>query len=161
MRREAGREPPWRHIAAQFLNSLFTVDVDEINGELHPERVYRLAGNDPEPTARRQTLSAKKPLAARGACASLFQTSCENGVTSEVADEETNLNGWLGIENHFDSSPFLLDWRYEPQPSGLHPPCEAQSRVESSQQSMKGASDAPFMPRSQSRTFLRPRAQAS
>ena len=67
---EASRNSPWADGASDFPDAKRAIDVDQVDGESHPECVDGLAGNDPETAARRESVSPKETFGAFRARAS-------------------------------------------------------------------------------------------
>ena len=124
---EACGETPGGYLAPHFFDSLPAVNVDEVDGELHPEGVDRFAGHDPKASAWRQALAPEKSLASFGARVCLLEAGCEHSFAGKVCHSQKVFRGWLGIENHFTRYPFLLDWRHDRQSLRLFHECGANS----------------------------------
>ena len=56
---ETARQTPGRHTAPHLPDHVPAIDKDEIDGEAHPEGMYRLAGYDPEALTFAQPLPAQ------------------------------------------------------------------------------------------------------
>lgn len=63
MSREAGRKPPWGHIAADLFDFLTSVEVDEVDWKLHKEGVHRFTGYDPQALIGGKARVFQQPLA--------------------------------------------------------------------------------------------------
>jgi hypothetical protein len=81
---EAGRNPPGRHPASDFLHSLFTVDVDEVYGKLHAEGVYCFTRNDPETFSLGEAVASKQALSSRWAMVGDLYTMRECSPSGQV-----------------------------------------------------------------------------
>jgi hypothetical protein len=143
---EASGETPGRDIASQLFDSLPAVNVNEVDGELHPEGVDRFAGHDPKASAWRQALAPEEALASFGTRVGLLEAGGEHGFAGEVCHAQKVFRGWLGIESHFTRYPFLLDWRYDQQSLRQLRDAERTHKTGVRKQSLKGAIHAPFKP---------------
>ncbi len=101
---ETSREPPRRNAASQFPDAKAAVEIDKVDGELHPERVHCLAGYDPQPRSRLEALAPQKALAAPGAAVGNFNSGGEYGLTGEVSDLHGHMDGY-----HFSLPPLFSE----------------------------------------------------
>ena len=88
---ETGREPPGTHAAPDFFHSQFPVQVNEIDGELHEERVDRFAGPDPQAFSRPEFLAPQQTLPALRADIRNLHALGELRLAGEVRDPETKI----------------------------------------------------------------------
>lgn len=66
VRGKTRRKSPWADVASDFFNSLFAVDIDEVDGELHKKSVHGFTRNDPEARSRRKTGASQQSSVAGG-----------------------------------------------------------------------------------------------
>ena len=81
---ETGRQPPRRHFAHKLPDSLLAVEIDEVDGEAHPEGVYGFAGHDPQPLPASETLAPKQTLIALWTAIGYFHASSEYRIARQV-----------------------------------------------------------------------------
>ena len=91
VRGETGREPPGTHAAPDLFHSQFAVQVNEIDGELHAERVDRFAGPDPQAFSRPEFLASQQTLPALRALIRNLHGMGEHRLAGEVRDPETKI----------------------------------------------------------------------
>jgi hypothetical protein len=91
VRGETGRQPPRTHAAPDLFHSQFAIQVNEIDGELHAERVDRLAGPDPQAFSRPEFLASQQTLPSLRAVIRNLHAMGEHRLAGEVRDPETKI----------------------------------------------------------------------
>jgi hypothetical protein len=81
---EAEGKPPRMHLASCLHDPMFPVEIDKVNGELHPERVDGFAWNDPQAFPIVQLLAAKQAPAAIASITRELNTVSKAGSAGEV-----------------------------------------------------------------------------
>lgn len=61
MSRKTGRKPPWKNFTPELLDSLLAVQINQVDGEMHPECVYGLTRDDPQAFAEREFFTPEQP----------------------------------------------------------------------------------------------------
>jgi hypothetical protein len=72
---EAGRQPPRRDLAHELPDSLLAVQVNQIDGEAHPEGVYGFTRDDPQTFPGGETLTPQQSLIALWTAIGYFHAS--------------------------------------------------------------------------------------
>jgi hypothetical protein len=91
MRGETYRQPPWKHIAADFYYSVTAVQIDEVDWELHAEGVHGFTGEYPQTFARRKPLAPQQTLSTLCAFVGDFHVAGEQRLASEVRDPQARV----------------------------------------------------------------------
>jgi hypothetical protein len=69
MRSQADGHAPSSHVCSDFQDFLASAEKNNVDGEIHSERVYRFAGNDPKPFTRIESLMFQETRPAAAAVA--------------------------------------------------------------------------------------------
>lgn len=85
MRTEAHGDAPARHILTDLEYFSVPVEEDNINRELHPEGMDRLARHDPETMAGRQTFMLQQPCPAFRAGVGNTHRIAEDNIFCEIS----------------------------------------------------------------------------
>jgi len=97
VRGETYRQPPWRHIVADFYDSVAAVQIDEIDRELHAEGVYGFTGDYPQTFARRKPLAPQQTPSTRCAFVGDYHVAGEQGLASDVRDPYASVRCWPAV----------------------------------------------------------------
>ena len=88
---QASGNAPWTNVAAKLHNSLLAIEINKVNRESHPNRMYRLAGDDPEALATAETVAAEQSLAPVAASTGELHAVCNHLATRKIYDPYTDL----------------------------------------------------------------------
>src|SRR5258705_8988902 len=92
---ETRRQAPRLHIAPDLLYFFLTVEIDEVDRELHAEGVDGLTGNDPKTFSGRKVAASEQTFSARCAIVGNLQTISELGLPGEIHNFHPGV--WLGM----------------------------------------------------------------
>ena len=82
---ETAREAPGGHAASDFYDNVPAVNEDEIDGELHPDGMHRLAGHDPKAFALCEGSLTEQATCAGRSAIGYFDT-CHEALCPQVAN---------------------------------------------------------------------------
>jgi hypothetical protein len=88
---QAARETPGTDIGANLHDSICAIKKDEIDAKSHPEGMDCFAGNDPEPFASCETVTAKQPFAAIAAVTGELYTVSKLRLPGKIANVDVDL----------------------------------------------------------------------
>jgi hypothetical protein len=98
MREDACRQPPRTYVASNLSYSQVTVEVDQIDGELHANRMYGLTGQNPNAFPGQQKITPQQSFPARRTVGGEFHAGGELGLPSDVPNSEMHIRLRLATE---------------------------------------------------------------
>jgi len=97
--RETDREPPWRHVPAELLDSVLAVKIDEVDGEFHAKGVNGLTGEDPQALSGSEATAPQQALVALGTAVGELHACGKHRVAGEVGNSQTDIVSLMMVNN--------------------------------------------------------------